>query len=202
MPDWIPKPDVEFVAFADRVVSALEADEAAYGLVAADTLSLRAALTQLSNALGASNVAKNNATTAVAAKDARRAEFEGLLRPIVQRVQVNPNVTDAQRTAAALPIRDTVRTVSAPIAPRDLVAVSDGSGVNSLKWNANGNSSGVEYVVEAKVGPALDFSTVDVTRATSYRHSGRTVGQLVNYRVRARRGAALSEPSNVAGVHV
>lgn len=201
MPDQIPKPDVEFSAFAERVTAALESDEVVYGLLPADTLALRTELEQFKAALAAAQTAKNEASLAVGNKDTQRDDVEKMLRPLIQRIQVNPSVTDAQRVAAGITPRDTSRSYNAPIAPRDLVAVPDGSGVNTLKWNANGNSSGIQYVVEAKVGSAADFSTVDVVTSTTYRHAGRVVGQAVDYRVRARRGENISAPSNIGSVH-
>jgi hypothetical protein len=201
MPDYIPKPDGEMAAFTETVIAALEADEAAYGLVAAQTLALRAAQTAFTGSLTNSNTKKAEAQIAVADKDSKRQELEDALRPIVAQIQVNPIVTDELRLTASLPVRDTVRTVSSPIPPAGLVANADASGVNVLTWNSNGNASGIRYVVEAKIANAGEFSLVDVVTATSYRHLGRTPGQPVLYRVLARRGAETSQPSNVAGVY-
>lgn len=202
MPDQIPKPDVEFSAFAEQVITAFEADEVGYALLPADTLALRSELNAFKSALAAAIAAKSQSTLAVADKDQERKDVEMMLRPIIQRVQVNPNVTDAQRVAAGIRPRDTTRTTSAPIAPRDLVATADGAGTNTLKWNSNGNTSGIQYLIQGKVGPALEFATVDVVTSTTYRHTARVVGQPVLYRVIARRGENVSAPSNSAGVHV
>ncbi len=94
-----------------------------------------------------------------------------------------------------------VRTVSAPVPPTDLVASADAAGTNSLRWNGAGNASGIQFVIEARIGTALGYSLVDVVSATSYRHIDRTPGQPVLYRVRARRGSQTSDPSNIAGVY-
>jgi hypothetical protein len=201
MADYIPKPDVEASALIERVVAAIEADEAAFGLLPADSLALRTKLDDFKAKLAASSAAKAAATNAVAAKDVSRVVLEDAFRPLVQRIQVNPAVADATKSGAGLPLRDTTRTTTAPIAPTDLVVVADGAGVNRLKWSANGNTSGIQYVVEAKIGAAVDYSTVDVRTSTTLEHGGRVVGQGVDYRVRARRGDALSAPSNVGSVH-
>jgi hypothetical protein len=201
MPDYLPKPDVEFAAKAEQIIAALEADEAAYGVLPANTLALRTELNQFTAALADSNAAKAASTIAVGNKDTQRADVENLLRPLVQQIQVNPNVTDAQRSAAGIPVRDTSRSYNAPIAPRDLVATADGSGTNTLKWNANGNTSGIQYVIEAKIGTSNEFVTVDVRTQTTYNHTTRTVGQPIDYRVRARRGENVSAPSNIGSVH-
>jgi hypothetical protein len=201
MADYIPKPDGEAAAYGERVVAAIEADEASFGLLPADSLALRAKLDAFKTKLAASDAAKAAAKTAVADKDTARDEFEAALRPTVQRVQLNPVVTDAIRVGAGLPVRDMVRTTSAPIAPRDLVAVADASGSADLKWNANGNASGIRFVVQKKPAGALEFSNVDVVTATKLRVRGLTVGQRCEFRVLARRGSADSGPSNVASIY-
>ncbi len=201
MPDWIKKPDTEFAAQMTAVVVALEADQAAYGLVAADTLALRALLADFNVKLADSNAAKAATNVAVAAKDAAREALEGSVRPTVAQIQVDPNVTDESRTTAGLPIRDTVRTFSSPIPPLDLVARELPGGVVELRWSANGNTSGIQYVIEKRSGAAVEFSLVDVTSATSFRDSGQAVGTQCSYRVLARRGGERSAPSNVATVY-
>jgi hypothetical protein len=201
MPDYIPKPDGEAVAYTETLITALESDEAAYGITAAQAIALRAAHTEFENSLNVSNTKKGAAQIAVADKDTKRTALEAELRPIVAQIQVNPAVEDAARVAAGIPIRDTTRTFSNPITPTDLVANADAAGTNSLKWADAGNSTGIQYVVEAKAGSATEFLTVDVVTARTYRHTGRTAGQKVEYRVRARRGSAISDPSNVAVVY-
>jgi hypothetical protein len=201
MPDYIPKPDTEALVYTDNLIAALEANEVSYGGVAAEFDPLRVLHTTFENALNAGNTAKADAQVAVAAKDTARSDLEAALRPVVQQIQVNPAVTDASRVAAGIPLRDTVRTFSNPVTPSDLVATADAAGTNSLKWSGAGNASGIQYVVEAKIGAAPTFSTVDVVTATTYRHTGQTPGTPVQYRVRARRGSAISDPSNIAGVY-
>lgn len=201
MPDWIAKPDVDFQAQMNAVVTALEADEAGYGLVADDTLALRAAVTDFTTKLGAADVAKAASNVAVAAKDASREALEAAIRPTVAQIQVNPVVTDAKRSAAGLPIRDTTRTFTAPIVPLDLVARELAGGVIELRWSANGNTSGIQYRVEKKSGAAVEYSLLDVTSATSYRDTTQPVGTRADYRVIAKRGDSVSPASNVASVY-
>lgn len=199
--DWFPKPDTEANALADRIVTAIEADEVAFGLVPADTLRLRAKVAAFAAALVAADAAKAQQNIAVAAKDAARKELEDDLRPTVQRVQVNPAVTDETRTAAGIPVRDTVRSYNAPIAPRDLVAQEGANGVHSLKWNGNGNADGVQFVVEGKAPADADFRRLDAVTTTKYSTEPFARGVRIDFRVRARRGTELSEPSNVASVN-
>jgi hypothetical protein len=151
--------------------------------------------------LTGANTAKAAAQVAVAAKDTDRMELEALVRPLIRQIQENPIVTDQLRVEAGIPVRDTVRTTSAPVTPLDLVANADAAGTNVLRWSGAGNASGIQYVIEAQYGGVGAFNMVDAVTATTYRHVGRTVGQQVVYRVRARRGTMISDASNVAVVY-
>ncbi len=201
MPDYVPKPDRQAQSFTERVTTAIESDEAAFGLVAADSLALRAKQTAYSNALDANDAAQAAARVAVTEKDTKRSELEAFLRPLIQRAQLNPSVTDATKVAAGIPIRDKIRTSTAPIPPVGLVATANANGTAALKWGANGNASGIQFVVERKSGSATEFSTVDVVAATSWKDSAAPAGTHAEYRVRARRGGVTSEPSNVAPIY-
>jgi hypothetical protein len=201
MPDYIAKPDTDFAAQMTALIAVLAANEAAYGMAAGAAAPLSAALDTFDTALGTANTAKAAANVAVAAKDQARNDLEGLVRPLIRQIQENPIVTDALRSDAGIPIRDTVRTTSSPVAPSDLVATADAAGTNSLRWSGAGNASGIQFVIEAKVGSAPEFSIIDVVTATSYRHTDRVPGQAVLYRVKARRGSMTSDPSNIAGVY-
>jgi hypothetical protein len=202
MADHFPKKDRESVAYAERAIAAFEADEVAYGMTEAESADLRTKELNFVAALDAADAAKAAASTAVAAKDEARLALEEAYRPIYNRIQVSQVVTDAARTSAGLPLRDTTRTFVNPIPPRDLVARADATGTNVLTFNANGNTSGAQFVVEARIGAAAEFSLVNVTTATTFKHTGQTPGVRTDYRVRARRGAAISDPSNVASVYV
>ncbi len=201
MPDYIPKPDREAVAKIAAVLVALAAAPVDYGVIAADVTALQAKLDDFSAALDGADAAKAAAQIAVSDKDGARKALEEAFRPVIQQIQTNPAVTDAKRVTAGIPVRDNVRTFSAPVAPTDLVAVGDASGFNSLKWKSGGNASGVQFEVERKVAGATAFSRVDVVTATTYKDSEITVGQHAEYRIVARRGAAKSTPSNVSSVY-
>ena len=201
MGDWFPKPDREAEALGERVVAALEADEVAYGVLPADSARLRGELTAFRNSLNAADAAKAAQNNAVAAKDNARATFEEDLRNVVKVIQVNPIVTDELRNGAGLPVHDGGRSYHAPIPPRDLVAEAGAGGVHRLRYNANGNASGIMFVIEHKRPADAEFQRVDAITQTTYEAAGYVPGQVVHFRVRARRGTELSEPSNVATVN-
>ncbi len=201
MGDFIPKSDREAVAYIERALAQLTVTPAVYGVTAAKVTELDALRDDAILKLNASDAAQAASKVAVSAKDAAMLALLAAFRPVVAQIQVNPDVTDEARVTAGLPVRDTTRTVTAPIAPRELVARADASGINALTWNANGNTSGIRFVVQARIFPAADFATVDVVTATSYQHKNQRPGVQVVYRVLARRGGVDSAPSNQASVY-
>ncbi len=199
--DWIEKSDSGFQGQVAQVVPALVADPAAVGLVADDVSGLAALRADFNTKLAAALAAKAALANAVAEKDASRATLQNTLRRLAKRIQADPTVTDDARRAAGIPVPDRVRSTNAPITPSQLVAVEDGSSAALLSWNSNGNTSGIRYVVEKRVGNAGEWSLVDVVSATKKRVVGLTPGVRVDFRVKARRGAVDSDPSSVSSVN-
>jgi hypothetical protein len=199
--DWFPKPDGDAVGKANQVVGAIEATPASYGLAATDATRLRGKVAAFNTALIAVDTANAALATAVANKNNARLALEDDLRPTVRIIQERPATTDQARVTAGIPVRDTTRTFTAPVAPVNLVANASADGRNSLKWNSTANAPGVLHVVEVKRGAAPDFVLLDVVSASSYADPNGVPGQHTEYRVKARRSDVTSAPSNVAAVH-
>jgi hypothetical protein len=199
--DWIEKSDSGFQGQVAQVVPALVSDPAAVGLVADDVSGLAALRADFNTKLAAALAAKAALANAVAEKDASRATLQNTLRGLAKRIQADPTVTDDARRAAGIPVPDRVRSTNAPITPSQLVAVEDGSSAALVSWNSNGNTSGIRYVVEKRVGNAGEWSLVDVVSATKKHVVGLTPGIRVDFRVKARRGAVDSDPSSVSSVN-
>lgn len=201
MGDWIAKPDIDFSAQAVVTVGALVATPTAYGLVSGDVEDLEALRAAFAAGMATVYDAKAALTNAAAAKDTARGALEAALRPLVQRAQLATVTTDDARRAAGIPVRDTVRTSAAPIAPAGLVATLNGGVAADLVWNSNGNSPGIMYVIEKKATGDADFSLVDVVPTTRYAIGGLVAGVRCEFRIKARRGPVTSESSNVAVVY-
>jgi hypothetical protein len=199
--DWVKKSDVEFKAQMDALLAYMVANEVALGFADLDFANIEAARVAFNASLADADAAKAAAGNAVAAKEAARGTLEGLIRPVIMQIQVNPAVTNETRTAAGIPVRDTVRTFSAPISPLGLVATQASPVSARLVWNSNGNASGVQYVIEKRVNNAGEWLKIDVVTATRYLAQGLTPGVRVDFRVKARRGAQTSDPSNTASIY-
>jgi len=89
----------------------------------------------------------------------------------------------------------------APFEPSELIVSGTSDGVNSLKWNRNGNRPGTMFIIEARIGEADDWAMIDVVTGSTYKHRNQKPGVTAQYRVKAKRGELESGSSNMAVVY-
>jgi hypothetical protein len=126
MADYIPGPDANFQAWQSNFVTYANANLAALGLVAADLAPITAAQTTWATAFPAHVAAVAAAKAARQTKDEARSGYVAVIRPLVRRLQASAQVSDAERAALGI----TVRQEPAPIGPpttSPLVSVECGS---------------------------------------------------------------------------
>ena len=111
--DNIPHPDEAFNLFVGPFSTYASVNAVALGLATADTAALATAVGNWSTAFPIHNAAVITAQTTQTAKDAARTNVETLLRPMIQQIQANPKVTDAQRAAMNLNLRSKSHTPAA-----------------------------------------------------------------------------------------
>ena len=113
MADYIPGPDANFQAWQSNFVTYANANLAALGLTAADLAPITAAQTTWATAFPAHIAAVNAAKASRQAKDEARAGYVAVIRPLVRRLQASPQVSDAEKAALGI----TVRQEPTPIGP-------------------------------------------------------------------------------------
>lgn len=88
-----------------------------------------------------------------------------------------------------------------PFIPTDLVATGTSDGINSMKWNRNGNRQGTMFIIEAKIGDSDTWVMIDAVTGSTYKHKNQTPGVKIQYRIKAKRGDLESSHSNTAVVY-
>ncbi len=199
--DYIPSSDLDYQAWLLNFVTVANANLAALGLVAADMTPVTTAKTPFDAAIPDVVTKQKALSQAVQNKLAVRKTSVTSVRAVVRKLQANPAVTNALKAQLGITVKDTNPSPSAPVPPTDLVAHGLDSGTNMLTWKRNGNKSSVQFVIEAKIGTATDWTLVDVTTVTKYAHTNQKPGVKAIYRVRARRSTSISNPSNEAVVY-
>jgi len=199
--DYIPSQDLDYQAWLANFVTVANANLAALGLIAGDMTPVTTAKTPFDTAIPDVVTKKAALETAVQNKDTCRKNSVASVRTVVRKIQANPAVTNALKASLGITVKDTSPTPVTPIPPTDLVARGLDTGTNVLAWNRNGNKASIQFVIEAKIGTATSWTLVDVTTATKYAHTLQQPGVKAIYRVRARRGTVVSDPSNEAVVY-
>lgn len=199
--DYLPTNDRELLAWLKNFNKIAAVNKAVLGFTDDDLTELTAAETSFETRLSANDTAQQAALAATEEKNTARKAAEKLARRKGQGIQTREGVSDGLRDQLGLTVRDGVRSVSSAETPMELVAMPHADGTNTLKWKANGNKPGTQYLLEAKVGESGAWALIDSTTRTSYPHTGQIPGQKVRYRVHAKRSDRISGYSNEAGVY-
>ena len=112
MPDYLPARDGDFDSWQVNFMTYASAHTAALGLTPADITPLTAIQTSWTADLAANTAAQNAAHAAREGKDQTRAGFEDAIRTLVRRLQASPTVTDEQRRALGITVKDETRTMT------------------------------------------------------------------------------------------
>ncbi|MCH8808045.1 MAG: hypothetical protein IH986_18415, partial [Planctomycetes bacterium] len=124
MADYIPSSDGDFDAWQDNFITYASANAAALGLdPLIDIPPLTAAQTTWTTDRAAHTAAQAAAEAARQAKDAGRGGLEGVIRPLVARLQASGEVDDAERQALGITVRDTISTPVGPPLTRPVASV-------------------------------------------------------------------------------
>ncbi len=131
MLDYLPRRDSDFLAWLNAFISFATANSGPLGLISTDITAMQSAVSGYSTALGNRSSAQQAAQGATQAKDLARATAEKLFRRYARDLQNRPTVTNQQRAALGLRVRDTNPTAGnvmmASTAPtRPLVLVDNG----------------------------------------------------------------------------
>ena len=124
MPDYIPQSDGNFDAWQINFITYATANAVALGLdPLVDIPPLTGAQTTWTADYPAHTAAQAAALAARQAKDDARSALEGVVRPLVARLQSSPDVDDIERQALGITVRDVIPTAAAIPTTRPLVTV-------------------------------------------------------------------------------
>lgn len=123
MADWINKRDDGLSDQGTQMSAYITANAVALGLVVGDATTLASNLTAYQTKLGVSSNDNTRTPVAVAEKDTAKDVLIANMRSLGRRLQANPNLTDAQRVALTLPVRDTTPSQSQPLITRPVISV-------------------------------------------------------------------------------
>jgi len=199
--DYVDPNDLQFKEQGIKFLKALTVHAITLGINQTQVDGFTNNKTAFEGALQGHLDARAAALTASGLKNDTRSLFEKNFRNLATFIQGNPAATNEIKQEFGLPIHDTTPSVVVPVQCTDLTAQGLQSGTNVLDWKSGGNKPGTIYVIEKKFKDDPAYSYVDVSTATKYNHKGQTPGVFMLYRVIAKRGDLLSEPSDEAAVY-
>ncbi len=113
--DYIPASDSEFNSWQSNLVTYASANLAGLGLILGDLTPLTTAQTAWASSYPAHITAQASAQSARQLKDTNRLAYEAAIRALVNRLQASPAVSDSEKEALGIPVRDTIRSpIGAP----------------------------------------------------------------------------------------
>ena len=200
MADYIPAGDSEFDVWENNFVAYATANAAALGLdPLVDIPPLAAAEGIWDTDLAANATAQAAAQSARQAKDAARAAFEAVIRPLVARLQASPDVDDAERAGLGITVPDRIATPSEVPTTRPVVSVDTSQRLQHTVSFADESTPtrtakpkgvmGVELWVKIgnppPVGPSqVDFLALDTRTPYVATYAGAVANQVAHYMLR------------------
>ena len=189
--DYIPAKDPEFVTFGNNYSTVCANSATELGLSAPELTQISGVVNEFNEAYVAMNAAKLVYEGLVDAKNVARASAVSVIRSFTREFKANPTVSPA--TLGALGV--VVNNPSVPVTPVTLLtATGCSNGENLLRWNRNGNSSGTQFIIEAKIGDSGAWNLVWVSSTVRFTHENQIPGQKISYRVTAIRNGQASAP--------
>jgi len=126
MPDYLPPSDNDFNSWLANFATKLTSMQAALSLSAASVTDISNARAEFDEKLGRVTVAQTTLAANVQDKNESRGRIETQIRTLVNSLQVNPALTNAQRAELNISIPDGTRTPP-PVAATRPIAVIDTS---------------------------------------------------------------------------
>jgi hypothetical protein len=106
MPDIIPPGDPAYNLFVNQFVPQVAGNAVTYGVTVGEGTAMSNGLTDWNDGYADHQTKAAAAQAATAVKNAGKSGLNALIRPIIQKIQANPSVSDEMRQLAGLPIPD------------------------------------------------------------------------------------------------
>jgi len=201
MPSFYPRSVAGLIDFYETYIHGATANMTALNYTQIDIDNMTALLTALQSAHTGLLNAKAAFAEAVELKDI---SMNSAIKDIQDRsalIQADKKLADTVREAMGLPVHDKIPSHETPFQPSDLQIKPLSTGTIKIDWNANGNKSGTQYIIEVKFALDGNFQNVDTVTATKYDHKNQTPGVPAWYRITPRRGKLVGESSETVGVY-
>lgn len=196
--DFVPGSDPAFKAWLSNFAAKCELYETEIGLSAQQILTIQNQSATFSSNLDTVDAMKLELQGEVAGKDQARKIATTTARNFAKQIKGTPGVTPQILGALGIVSSNSTN----PVVPvTNLSANGCSDGINRLKWNRNGNSTGTMFLIESRFENSTIWNFVAAVTKTSFNHENQTPGQTQYYRIKSTRSGITSNPSDPAVVY-
>lgn len=196
-----PANNAEFLIWLINFITVATANKAALDLSDPQIEALETLQLQFGTQLNEQQAKKEAATASTTLVKSSRKNLNSEISFLNAIFKANKNISANLIESLGLNANGDSVSSSVPVAPVDLVATGLSNGTNRLKFGNGGNRARTNYIIEAKIGAATEYSFVAVTSKTRFEHKNQTPGVRVFYRVKAVHGDFESAYSNEAVIY-
>ena len=196
--DWLPSADADLGPWLMNFLTYANNNKVALGLTSADLGPVQTAFENWSGAYEFFMAASAGYESALHQKDNAADAVPIALRPLVNRIQASPVMTDAHRGGLGITVRSTTRTATAAPTTRPVATIDTSQSlrhtiafVDELTPTSRAKPPGVTgceiwvKVGDAPTGPGdLTYLALDTRSPYVAEYDGADVGKIAHYRLR------------------
>jgi hypothetical protein len=196
--EYIPSEEAQLQIWLNNFASKCEKHDVILDLDTTELAQINNAAINLSNELTNASEAKTTYRSAIGEKNAVKSVSIATARSYARTFKANPSVPESVLLDLGIVSSNTSNPVTMVTG---LTVVGCDNGINSLKWNRNGNSSGTQFIVEYSIGTQTNWKFAGAPTRTSFDHEGQAPGVFTWYRVTAMRANNSSVPCPAVSVY-
>jgi hypothetical protein len=187
--DFIPSNDAAYEIWLTNFAAKCEVYESLANFNVEQLNAINAQNAAFATAMTNIEAAKHALRTAAEAKEDARRSSTSLARKFAKQVKGAENVTNTILADFGILASASVGPV-VPVINLNITGCDDG--VNSLKWDRNGNANGTMFLIENSFDGQTGWELVDVTTKVTYSHTDQVPGQRQFYRIKSKRANTTS----------
>ncbi len=196
--DFLPREDTQLQLWLTNFKTVATANESVLDLTADELLAINAGTADFNTKMTALEAAKKAQSGATSNKNGSKSEISSTVRGLARKFKANPNVSEGLLNSLGVLANGTTGPV---VTVNGVEAMGCDDGVNTIKFNRNGNVQGTTFVIEYKVQGSSVWLFGNAITKTTWNHEGQTPGQQIWYRITSARAGQRSAPSVPVSVY-
>lgn len=188
-------PETDYIAAVENFKNVATANAAALGLSEPQVAQITAAAAEIASAYESWTTAVASAKAVLVTKDETFADTKALIDSFAKLFRADNGIPDALLAELAVAPHIPTRSFNAPVTPTGFTGSATANGQITLKWKREGNTSSTQFIVESATSDAGPWTLATITNSTKATLQA-TPGQFITYRVVAKKGNDVADPTD------